>query len=255
MNFDQIQEKEIDPLRTLSDAQLEFRSALMDAKALGQAINLGVAMQKLLTKDEQKFWNQYMEQEISGVRMDPLDFIKFDRLRIKLGLKMGPSESEVKDSDIETKKKDFTIESYVIDSDSKAQIIKELESQDPPEGFCYLYRGVKGEWESPSLSDQEFEIYIDENDDLVEALVKGKNSSSDYERLKNIREILKSESNQWFTDDLKLASSDAYIGNKGTLVRMAVRMKDVYMYMKESGHTPGGWATNFVIPREWFLKT
>jgi len=253
--------------KRLSPEQQSLRGEIRRGVQEHKTINLGRALEKLLTPAERDKWDNYIDQSMKGDKLTPVMMRDFQELGVKLGIKekifeppLTTTAKEVQDKEIEAKESEKKARLFALDvfDAKKLKDPKEVNklSSEKLKDHTFLYRGVKGKWKKPNLSRIEFDKLYDEFDDLLGHLVEGKITVPKERRQKGQRvsklyNRIRYQGGQWFSDNIEQALS--YAGDKGQLVRIAVDIGDVFPYMRETGMTPGGFGSSFIVPREWFV--
>jgi len=247
----------------LTEEQKQARDSIIEGSKNHKTINLGLAIDKLLTAPEQDFWNSYINRVAFGEgEPSPDEVRRFGNLSVKLGLKEKTEKPQQKNK-IETgveKAPSFTLDTFDAKDLEDPHAFLDMSSEKPPQDCVFVYRGVKDKWQQPSLSEPEFEKMADEYENILEGIRKHVDdpenfpavSQEEFARFKEIEKMAKTEGDQWFTDNAEIARY--YAKKTGQVVRMAIKTDDIAPHYKETGITPGGYGNNFQIPREWFVK-
>lgn len=253
-------------VENLSEEQKQVRDSILEGTRNHKTINLGPAFEKLLTSSERELWDRYINSIAFGEgELAPEQIKRFSELSVKLGLKEKEEEPQatVKEGVEEApaeKTPTFGIDVFQAEGLEDTQALQKMSSSNLP-GYSFLFRGVKESWRAPSLSEEKFIEVMEEIDQLVEDMMEHPTPPSDKpeldapraRRFRELQELIRTEGDQWFSDNPELARH--YAGKTGSVVRIAVKSMDIFPYMKETGMTPGGHGTNFLIPREWFAKS
>ncbi len=245
-----------DPLAELTDEQKAVRNVIVDGRKKGYCLNVKMAMDKIFSEDEAKFWDGYIENVVSGKDPSVEAMAKYEDLCIKIGLKdsrtLAREQEDQKEKEL-SQDQIHSLNTYDSDSLKDQETLNALTTEKPPLGQAYLYRGVKGEFKLPQMSKEEYDAAYEEVDDLIEkALEDGKLSEVEGMRLKELTDVLKTEGDQYFSDNPDLALK--YLGDNGTLVRISVGIDSILQHRKDTGLTAGGYGNNFLVPRGWFAE-
>lgn len=245
-----------DPLTELTDEQKAVRNVIVDGRRKGYCLDVKMAMDKIFSEDEAKFWDSYIENVVSGKDPSVAEMAKYEDLCIKIGLKdsrtLAREQEDQKEGEL-NQDQIHSLDTYSSDSLKDQGTLNALFTEKPPLGQAYLYRGVKGEFKLPQMSKEEYDAAYEEVDNLVEkALEDGKLSEAEGMRLKELTDVLKTEGDQYFSDNPDLALK--YLGDNGTLVRISVGIDGILQHRKDTGLTAGGYGNNFLVPRGWFAE-
>ncbi len=127
----------------------------------------------------------------------------------------------------------------------------------PEPGNVIIYRGVKGEWLRPSISNDDLKTAMDRFDDLIVTFTEGGSlTESEKDEFKALDERIRYEKDQYFSDTREDAIN--YAGAGGTVVSIEVSMRKLLdeAEVRESGFLPGSngrMPTVIIVPREWLL--
>jgi hypothetical protein len=258
-------------LGNLTEEQVTIRDAVIWGRSHNKTIDIGPALDKLLTPTELESWDSTINKIVYGEgEIIPEDARLLREFSLKLGLRdrepleikpSTPIEQVNETAKTETLSNSPLIASldvFDVNNYDEVQLGEKFSADYPPTGYIFLYRGIKGEWKRPSLTEKEYEELEHENDEIVQRLIEFVNNEAprgdhiDVKRFDVLRDILRTEGNQWFSD--RFDDALRYAGNSGSLIRIAAKGNDIFPYTLETLRPAEKSGTVFLVPREWFVQ-
>lgn len=251
-------------LEALSQEQIQLRLSYGKTGWTIDSDELHLIENSLLTEEEIMIAENYIDNYFlpAGQRKVSTDFNskKFKEILFKLGFyeldKIYPPENS--EIEVNTEKiKSFNI--YDLIDTNFEDAVKKINIV-APEGLIYLFRGILGEWEPPYLSNNELGLLSKRLSRIISIAIESQGKvSREQRRLVSILSMIvrAQEYDQWFSDSLLAVLPYARSNERpGKIIRLLVTREDIApFYSVKSQATGNLTASNFCLPRDWFVKS